>query len=115
MKFSLLNRIYLLAVATGTLLSAYAGEGPYLATGIKIGEVSQTKAIIWVRLSKNPKRVGNNAPMPVIRYYDEDSGELEGLPSLTLSLNGDPVDPEVLDNFAYEVRERYQEQRVKFA
>ena len=29
--------------------------------------------------------------------------EEEGLPSLTLSLNGDPQDTEVLDNFAYEV------------
>jgi predicted CoA-substrate-specific enzyme activase len=29
--------------------------------------------------------------------------EREGLPSLTLSLNGDPVDPEIIDNFAFEV------------
>ena len=34
--------------------------------------------------------------------------EREGLHSLTLALNGDPVDPEVLDNFAFEVRSRYQ-------
>ncbi|MBW2509330.1 MAG: CoA activase [Deltaproteobacteria bacterium] len=33
----------------------------------------------------------------------------EGLRSLTLSLNGDPVDPEVLDNFAFEVHKRFQE------
>ncbi|HEX9289774.1 MAG TPA: acyl-CoA dehydratase activase-related protein, partial [Anaeromyxobacteraceae bacterium] len=32
----------------------------------------------------------------------------EGLVSLTLSLNGDPIDPEVLDEFAYEVRERFR-------
>ncbi|MCU0662938.1 MAG: acyl-CoA dehydratase activase-related protein [Myxococcota bacterium] len=35
------------------------------------------------------------------------AGEREGLPSLTLSLNGDPVDPEVLDNFAYEIHSRF--------
>ncbi|MEK7865339.1 MAG: CoA activase, partial [Planctomycetota bacterium] len=34
--------------------------------------------------------------------------EKEGLLSLTVSLNGDPVDPEILDSFAYEVRERFR-------
>ena len=38
-------------------------------------------------------------------------GEREGLLSLTLSLNGDPVDPEVLDNFAFEVHSRFQRKR----
>jgi hypothetical protein len=33
-------------------------------------------------------------------------GEREGLLSLTLSLNGDPLDPEPLDAFAFELRER---------
>ena len=28
--------------------------------------------------------------------------------SLTLSLNGDPIDPEVLDEFAYEVKEGFR-------
>jgi predicted nucleotide-binding protein (sugar kinase/HSP70/actin superfamily) len=32
--------------------------------------------------------------------------EQEGLLTLTLALNGEPVDPEVLDNFAFEVRAR---------
>jgi predicted nucleotide-binding protein (sugar kinase/HSP70/actin superfamily) len=39
--------------------------------------------------------------------------EREGLLSLTLSLNGDPVDPEVLDNFAFEVHARWQERRER--
>jgi predicted CoA-substrate-specific enzyme activase len=34
--------------------------------------------------------------------------EREGLLSLTLSLNGDPVDPEVLDAFAFEVHARFR-------
>jgi len=33
--------------------------------------------------------------------------EREGLPSLTLYLNGDPVDPEIIDNFAYEVHAQF--------
>ena len=36
--------------------------------------------------------------------------EQEGLLSLTLSLNGDPIDSEVLDNFAFEVHARFKRQ-----
>jgi predicted CoA-substrate-specific enzyme activase len=38
--------------------------------------------------------------------------EKEGLLSLSLSLNGDPIDPEVLDNFAFEVHQRFQKRRA---
>jgi hypothetical protein len=38
-------------------------------------------------------------------------GQREGLVSLTLSLNGDPIDPEVLDEFAYEVKEGFRRRR----
>jgi hypothetical protein len=34
--------------------------------------------------------------------------EHEGLLSLSLALNGEPVDPEALDNFAFEVHERFK-------
>ena len=34
--------------------------------------------------------------------------EREGLVSLTLSLNGDPIDAEVLDAFAYEVKQKFR-------
>jgi predicted nucleotide-binding protein (sugar kinase/HSP70/actin superfamily) len=37
--------------------------------------------------------------------------ENEGLPSITLPLNGDPTDPAVLDNFAFEVRARFDRRR----
>jgi len=33
--------------------------------------------------------------------------EDHGLPSLTLPLNGDPMDPEILDRFAFEIHERH--------
>jgi alkaline phosphatase D len=61
-------------------------EGPYLATGIKIGEVSQTTAIVWVRLTEDPERVGNDAPMPTVKYIDPENGELiepSGRPDMT--------------------------------
>ena len=69
----------------------YAGcstsmEGPYLATGIKIGEVSQTEAIVWVRLTENPQRIGNDAPMPEVRYKNPETGEMmerRGRPDIT--------------------------------
>jgi alkaline phosphatase D len=51
-------------------------EGPYLATGIKIGEVSQTEALVWVRLTENPERVSNEAAMPEVRYEDPETGEM---------------------------------------
>jgi predicted nucleotide-binding protein (sugar kinase/HSP70/actin superfamily) len=35
-------------------------------------------------------------------------GEQEGLPSLTISYNGDPVDPEIIDNFAFEMHKRFR-------
>jgi len=60
--------------------------GPYLATGIKIGEVTQTEAIVWIRLTENPLRTGNDAPMPDVKYKDPETGELierRGRPDIT--------------------------------
>jgi hypothetical protein len=39
--------------------------------------------------------------------------EKEGLPSLTLSLNGDPMNLVTLDNFAFEVQARFQRRRSR--
>jgi len=51
--------------------------GPFLATGIKIGEVTQTEAIVWVRLTQNPERVGHDALKPDVRYKNPETGEME--------------------------------------
>ncbi|MDR4499129.1 MAG: acyl-CoA dehydratase activase-related protein [Candidatus Scalindua sp.] len=40
-------------------------------------------------------------------------GEEKDIISLTLSMNGDPVDPEILDRFAFEVKERFAEKQQK--
>lgn len=37
--------------------------------------------------------------------------EKEGLPNLTLYLNGDPVDPEILDNYAYEIHAQFKRRK----
>lgn len=61
-------------------------DGPYLATGIKIGEVTQTEAIVWVKLTENPERIGNDAPMPDVKYKDPETGKMierKGRPDIT--------------------------------
>jgi alkaline phosphatase D len=56
-------------------------QGPFMASGIKIGEISDTQAIIWARLTKNPERVDDTAPQPLILYKNDQTGifELKGL------------------------------------
>lgn len=50
-------------------------HGPYQATGLKIGEVTGSQAIIWTRLSKDSLRVNEQAPEPKILYQDDSTGE----------------------------------------
>ena len=77
--------------------SAKSQGGPYFATGIKIGEVSQNEAIVWVRLTETSKRVGNDAPMPDIKYKDPETGEL-------IERNGRPdIDPVINYPDGYDV------------
>ena len=54
--------------------SSFSG-GPYQATGIKIGEVTDKTAIVWTRLTRHPERIGSGAPMPEIHYYDSRTGK----------------------------------------
>lgn len=68
---SLLFPLYILLAC----IPAFA-DGPYLATGIKIGEVTPDSAIVWVRLTRDAGRVGSDAPEPVIRYKDPKTGKL---------------------------------------
>ena len=73
------NIVFTLALVMGLTWSCAneAVDGPYLATGIKIGEVTQTEALIWVRLTANPVRVGEDAPLPTILYKNEKTGEMQ--------------------------------------
>ena len=55
-------------------------DGPYQATGFKIGEVTDTQAIIWTRLTREPERIGSEAPMPEFLYRAPDSDQLQQAP-----------------------------------
>jgi len=71
--------VQLLAFAGIVLTGMYcAAEGtPYQATGIKIGEVTDTEAIVWTRLTRLSERVGPEAPMPKVGYRNPKTGETE--------------------------------------
>lgn len=51
-----------MAFGIGFLPLLLAATGPYLAEGVKVGEVTDSSAIVWVRLSAKPQRVP--APFP---------------------------------------------------
>ena len=51
-------------------------DGPYQATGMKIGEVTDTQAIVWTRLTRRPERIGSEAPMPMFLYQTPAGDEL---------------------------------------
>jgi len=69
--------MFLAIVMTATNLFSAPSEGPFLATGIKIGEVDQTSAIIWVRLTQRDQRIDDEAPMPEILYLNDTTGDYE--------------------------------------
>ena len=68
-------------VCGGILVALVCGvavaDGPYQATGFKVGEVMDSQAIVWTRLTGNAERVGSEAPMPVILYQNPNTGALE--------------------------------------
>lgn len=71
-------RLALLALfilAFSPVRAAEPSTGPYLATGIKIGEPTAESAIVWVRLTRNPDRVPNTVPMPSVTYVNPATSE----------------------------------------
>ena len=60
MKTSLLFIVSLFVLAS--FASLQADEGPFLANGIKIGEVDQHSAIVWVRLTQDATYNLNGEP-----------------------------------------------------
>ena len=59
-----------------TVYSGKLSDGPYQATGIKIGEVTRDSAMIWTRLTRHSERVGSEAPMPEVSYRNSETGEI---------------------------------------
>ena len=50
-------------------------DGPYFATGIKIGEVTAHSSILWVRLTSDSLPASTENPFPLIRYIDPETNE----------------------------------------
>lgn len=79
-NLSTMSRLYFIVltlVLSGTLPALRANaNGPCLATGIKIGEVTESTAIVWVRTTREAARVGGDAPVPIVRYRDPATGKL---------------------------------------
>jgi len=79
MDRSLLYFVLLVSFTTGSLawplLPVQAGDAPYQATGIKIGEVNADSVIIWLRLTANAERVGENDGMPEVLYLNSKTGK----------------------------------------
>jgi alkaline phosphatase D len=50
-------------------------DGPYFATGIKIGEVTSNRALVWIRLTNDSLPKGLENPFPDIKYRNPE-GEM---------------------------------------
>ena len=48
---------------------------PFFTTGIKIGEITPTSAIVWTRLTRDAIRVADNGKKPEFLYFDETKNE----------------------------------------
>ena len=64
-----------LCAALLSLATSACAASPHMATGIKIGEVTDSEAIVWVRLTKDEARVDYGAPMPEVSYTLLSTGE----------------------------------------
>ena len=69
-KFIIHSSLGMLATKPSMNLSAML-DTPYFTTGIKIGEISSTSAIIWARLTQREARVKDKGILPTILYWDE--------------------------------------------
>ncbi len=59
-----INTILLISFFTLVFFQSNVLIGPHFGVGIKIGEVTQSEAIVWVPLTETAERVGNDATIP---------------------------------------------------
>jgi alkaline phosphatase D len=79
----MLNLILCIGIA-GTAAKAEEVRPPFMASGIKICEVTATSAIVWTRLTREPRRASEANPVPDVLYTNPETGELvprKGRPS----------------------------------
>jgi len=75
MKLAVLKKIVVCAALLLCVLFAGCRQaGPWQATGIKIGEVTDSSAIVWTRLTRHRYR-SSQPLMPEVKYYDAETGE----------------------------------------
>jgi len=70
-----MNKSITSLIALGLVVILSSCATPHMATGIKIGEVTDSEAIVWVRLTKDEQRVDFGAPMPKVSYTLASTGE----------------------------------------
>ncbi|MEY2647667.1 MAG: hypothetical protein RL282_380 [Bacteroidota bacterium] len=68
---------------------------PYFTTGIKIGEVGSTSAVVWARLTKEPIRVPDRGKLPKFLYLDEANNEWHDIPYFKSKYKEDRPDRKV--------------------
>ena len=106
--------------ARTSVADAFAAAQPYVPTDLR-GE-----AVLTVGTPRHEWRHGEiNAvvnvgphecmPSKIAEAQLFHLAEDEGLLSLSLPLNGDPIDPEILDSFAFEVHARWRKQASRTA
>ncbi len=65
----LVHALTIAALLAAPLGAAHAAEeGPFHASGMKVGEVTDTSAIVWARLTLRPQRNPSDAPAVEIDY-----------------------------------------------
>jgi len=96
-----------------TVAQALAAAAPYLRTALHGEAVLTLGAAVHEWRSGGIDGVVNVGPLECMPTKLAETqlfhvAEREGLPSLTIPFNGDPLDPEVLDNFAFEVHRGFR-------
>ncbi len=79
MKLTSLGAVLLMLVGCalcGVTVTEEKTGPPYQANGVKIGEVTQTSAIIWTRLTEKPERNTDGIPFAKTKKLKNEKGEL---------------------------------------
>ena len=67
--------LLLLLLTAADVPAVWAQDGPYQATGFKVGEVTSDSAIVWTRLTLRKEQNPSDAPMVVFRYAAPTQGK----------------------------------------
>lgn len=100
-----------------TTVETLAAAAPYIHEALQGEAVLTVGAPLWAWQRGEIDAVVSVGPlecMPtkIAEAQFRQVAEREGLLSLTLAFNGDPINTAALDNFAFEVRERFKRRRL---